>query len=110
MLKPKAYRLPTSTRERVQIARRQAVTAKREIELLRRFVWCASCNALLTGRSQYVFDHFISLELGGKDDADNLRPLCLSCNALKTAIDLRLIAKAKRLAGEVQKNRWRRRS
>ncbi len=111
MIKPKAYRLPIASQEKVQIAERQPIGAQRELELLRRFVWCASCNALLICRAQYVYDHLIALELGGKDDAKNLQPLCLACNASKTALDQKLIAKAKRLAGEVRKDGpWRRRS
>jgi hypothetical protein len=90
------------------LAERQPINTKRELELLRRFVWCGGCNALLTSRAEYVYDHFIALELGGKDDASNVRPLCLRCNAIKTALDQKLIAKAKRLAGETGKGRKRR--
>jgi 5-methylcytosine-specific restriction endonuclease McrA len=106
--KAKAFRVPTSTRTRIQIVVRQPITAKRELELLRRFVWCAGCNAHLSSRAEFVYDHLIALELGGKDDASNVRPLCLRCHAIKTPLDQKLIAKAKRLAGETGKARKRR--
>ena len=99
----KAFRVPTPARVKIEIAKRQPITTKRELELLRRFVWCGGCYAPLTSRSDYVYDHLIALELGGKDDAGNVRPLCLACNAIKTALDQKLIAKAKRLAGETGK-------
>ena len=104
----KAFRLPTPPRLKVQIAERRPISGKRELELLRRFVWCDACKALLSSRGDYVYDHFIALELGGSDELDNVRPLCLPCNALKTALDQKLIAKAKRLAGETKKERRRR--
>src|SRR5262245_10843758 len=95
--------MPTLPRVKIQIAERQPITTKRELELLRRFVWCGKCNALLSARAEYVYDHLIALELGGKDDPSNVRPLCVACNAIKTALDQKLIAKAKRLAGETGK-------
>jgi HNH endonuclease len=101
--KTRAFRIPAPVRVKIQVAERQPMNTKRELELLRRFVWCGGCNALLTSRGDYVYDHFIALELGGKDDASNIRPLCLTCNAIKTALDQKLIAKAKRLAGETGK-------
>ena len=103
MAKAKAYRLPFPARTKIQLDERRPITTKRELELLRRFVWCSGCNALLSARAEYVFDHLIALELGGKDDANNVRPLCLACNASKTALDRKLMAKAKRLAGETGK-------
>jgi 5-methylcytosine-specific restriction enzyme A len=42
-------------------------------------------------------DHFIPLAIGGRDDDGNLRPLCRSHHAVKTKLDVRLIAKAKRI-------------
>ena len=103
MPKTKAYRLPTPVRTKIPLAERRPINTKRELELLRRFVWCGGCNALLTSRNDYVYDHLIALELGGKDDVSNVRPLCLRCNVTKTALDQKLIAKAKRLAGETGK-------
>lgn len=41
-------------------------------------------------------DHEIALELGGKDDDGNLRPLCPTHHKRKTALDLKLIAKMRR--------------
>ena len=85
MPRVKAFRLPKPPRVKIEIAKR--IITRRELELLRRYVWCDGCKALLTSRDDYVYDHFIALELGGKDDASNVRPLCLTCNALKTALD-----------------------
>jgi hypothetical protein len=106
--KAKAFRVPTPPRTKIEIAERRPITTRRELELLRRYVWCDGCNALLTSRDEYVYDHLIALELGGKDDASNVRPLCQRCNAIKTALDQKLIAKAKRLAGETRKGLTRR--
>src|SRR5262245_32242355 len=105
----KAFRVPTPPRLKVQIVERQPISAKRELKLLHRFVWCDACKALLSCRGDYVYDHFIALELGGSNDLDNVRPLCVPCNAMKTALDQKLIAKAKRLAGESGKSQKRRR-
>lgn len=46
------------------------------------------------------FDHAIPLALGGKHQADNIQPLCRAHHRQKTDLDLKLIAKAKRLSGE----------
>jgi hypothetical protein len=109
MTKLKAYRLPIAPRTKVEIAKRGPLRGGRELELLRRFVWCGGCRALLGSRGDYVYDHLIALELGGKDDLANLRPLCNECNLTKTALDQKLIAKAKRLAGETKAKFKRRR-
>jgi 5-methylcytosine-specific restriction endonuclease McrA len=42
-------------------------------------------------------DHTIPLELGGADDDQNLKPLCVSCHKRKTALDVKMIAKARRI-------------
>jgi hypothetical protein len=44
----------------------------------------------------YEVDHVINLAIGGKDDDDNCRLLCVPCHKIKTAYDLKIIAKAKR--------------
>ena len=105
----RVYRLPIPPRTKVEIADRRPLTGGRELELLRRFVWCGNCRAPLGSRSDYVYDHLIALELGGQDELANLRPLCTDCNRVKTALDHKLIAKAKRLAGEIKAKFKRRR-
>lgn len=42
-------------------------------------------------------DHTVPLELGGRDDDSNLRPLCGPHHRQKTALDVRMIAKARRI-------------
>ena len=50
----------------------------------------------LTGPT-VAYDHIIALELGGGDEDRNLQLLCFGCHAVKTAYDLALIAKNRRL-------------
>lgn len=88
-------------REAVAIQERRALTLTREVEVLRRYVVCAGCGTRMGSRSDYDYDHEIPLALGGRDEADNLRPYCRAvCHPTKTARDIRNIAKVKRLAGE----------
>ena len=99
MIEPSSSKLPR--RERVAIATRRSLTLAREVQVLRRFVVCAGCGTRLQDRAAYDYDHEIALALGGRDEADNLRPYCRAvCHPEKTARDVRAIAKAKRLAGE----------
>ena len=46
------------------------------------------------------FDHFSQLALGGKDHADNIRPLCIPCHKKKTLTDAKVRAKIKRISGQ----------
>ena len=50
--KAKAFRVPSPARVKIEISERRPVSAKRELELLRQFVWCGSCKALLTSRAE----------------------------------------------------------
>lgn len=43
-------------------------------------------------------DHIIALALGGKDSDENFEPLCRHHHAQKTRRDVKMIAKAKRIA------------
>ena len=53
-----------------------------------------------------VYDHFIPLALGGPDTDDNLRPLHRRpCDAIKTALDVKRIAKAERLRKRINGTR-----
>lgn len=46
------------------------------------------------------YDHILCLGLGGKHRAENIQPLCKPHHRAKTDLDVRLIARAKRCAGE----------
>lgn len=87
-------------RPRVEPEERQAFTTTFERDVLRRFVVCAQCGERMRKRSEYQLDHEIPREIGGKHAVENVRPLCIECHKAKTALDAKVIAKAKRLAGE----------
>lgn len=46
------------------------------------------------------YDHILALGLGGKHRAENIQPLCGPHHLQKTRLDVKMIARAKRLAGE----------
>lgn len=64
---------------------------------------CAGCRAKLQGLVE--FDHAHALGMGGKDDEDNLRPLCPECHKAKTKADAKARAKVRRLRGESRARR-----
>lgn len=59
---------------------------------------CVTCNVLIDGTKEAWFvEHIRALELGGKDEAENLGPAHYErCKALKDADDHSRAAKAKR--------------
>jgi 5-methylcytosine-specific restriction endonuclease McrA len=95
-------------REPVELENRQAFTATFERDVLRRFVVCGQCGERLRKRSDYELDHEISLKIGGKHAVENVRPLCIDCHKRKTALDAKILGKAKRLAGETCAGQTRR--
>jgi 5-methylcytosine-specific restriction endonuclease McrA len=50
-------------------------------------------------------DHLIPLELGGSDGDENLQALCVSHHRQKTDLDVRMIAKARRLRKKAEQCR-----
>lgn len=58
---------------------------------------CARLECMVTEGLEY--DHALPLGLGGKHRADNIQPLCKIHHRQKTDRDIKLIAKAKRMAG-----------
>lgn len=76
---------------------RKKPTLREKVEILRRQALCAECSDRL---SDIEFDHELPLELGGAHSVENLRALCPRCHKAKTAIDKRVIARARRLRGE----------
>ena len=52
------------------------------------YAWrCAACGELLT--EDFEVDHHISLQNGGSDDIQNLRPLHKRCHLLKNSLEQR---------------------
>lgn len=83
-------------RDPVELDDRKAMTAARRRRVLARtgeqcrWPGCEETKGL-------EIDHIICLGLGGKDQDDNLEPLCNPHHKIKTSRDKALIAKAKRL-------------
>lgn len=58
---------------------------------------CAECG-IKTGKAAGLeWDHIIPLAMHGRDELDNLQPLCRGCHKAKTAGDKGDIAKARRM-------------
>lgn len=53
---------------------------------------CARCTD-----AGVEYDHILPLELGGKHALENIQLLCRECHRVKTALDIKRIAKARRL-------------
>jgi 5-methylcytosine-specific restriction endonuclease McrA len=69
--------------------------ARREAVLQR---WERRCAYPMCGVEKGLeIDHVIPLELGGKDDESNLQLLCGAHHRQKTALDVKMIAKARRM-------------
>ena len=83
-------------REPVEATPRRAMTPKRRQTVLAKFGGCCAYPGCELTEGLEI-DHTIPLEIGGRDDLDNLQPLCRSCHARKTAQDIKIIAKARRL-------------
>lgn len=81
-------------REPVEIEPRAMTPARRARILARHNGCCAYPECAETVGLE--LDHTIPLALGGRDADDNLRPLCGPHHKAKTALDVKLIAKAKR--------------
>lgn len=82
--------------EEVQIDKRRAMTPARRARVVARdgevcrYPECAIAKGL-------EVDHIVCLELGGKDSDENLQLLCYAHHKQKTALDVKMIAKARRL-------------
>lgn len=97
--------LPRTDRDRLAELRREPVSATPRGAMTparRRRIWeaagrkCFMCSKPVP-ESWTVLDHEIQLWMGGSDDDANLRPLCPSCDKLKTAADATKRAKVKRI-------------
>lgn len=81
-------------REAVEATPRRAMTPARRAAVLQRYDGrCARCEAV----QGLEIDHVVPLELGGPDELHNLQPLCEPHHKAKTRLDVKLIAKARRL-------------
>lgn len=89
----------TLTREPVPATPRKAMGQSRRARVLARFGGtCAYPGCEISDSLQ--IDHTIPIALGGKEEDANLRPLCPTHHLQKTRLDVKMIAKAKRLNGE----------
>lgn len=101
-------RIAPKSGEPLDATPRRAMTPKRRAAVLARHAGhCAYPGCTVS--TGLEIDHVIALELGGKDADENLVPLCGPHHKQKTALDAKLIAKARRLrkteAGETRAKR-----
>jgi 5-methylcytosine-specific restriction endonuclease McrA len=45
---------------------------------------CYVCKEQLGGRDSWHLDHVVARCIGGKDEIENLAPICLTCHGIKT--------------------------
>jgi 5-methylcytosine-specific restriction enzyme A len=89
-------RITISSGERVEATKRRSMTkARRRIVEERSAGHCAYPGCLVS--SHLEIDHVIALELGGRDDDENLVALCREHHRQKSVLDMKLIAKARRI-------------
>lgn len=91
----------------IPLARRSFTNAQRLAVLGAYNTRCAECGVSLRN-VKWEIDHTLCLELGGKHEPANWRPLCaIPCHRSKTKRDIAMVAKARRLrkreAGEQRK-------
>ena len=87
---PKPLPLVTGGRHKTPHARvkRKRVTPFVAKKVGALYAWrCAACGELLT--EDFEVDHHISLQNGGSDDIQNLRPLHKRCHLLKNSLEQR---------------------
>ena len=83
-------------REPVQLDARKSMSPARRKRILERSD--GVCQRLgCDVRIGLQLDHVIPLALGGKDQDDNIEALCAPHHLAKTKLDVRMIAKAKRI-------------
>lgn len=84
------------SREPVTVEHRIAPSVGWKIAILAKSQGCCSYPEC-SEREGLEFDHVIPRALGGKHRLDNYQALCPSHHLAKTKLDVKLIAKAKRL-------------
>jgi 5-methylcytosine-specific restriction endonuclease McrA len=91
-----AARIASSLHAEPVVIEPRAMTPKRRERILAKHNGCCAYPEC-TETVGLELDHTIPLALGGRDADENLRPLCGPHHKAKTALDVKLIAKAKRL-------------
>lgn len=91
---------------------RRSISRTMRNRIMERHDWkCAECGAI---DGPFDLDHDIALAAGGRDEEDNLRPLCRErCHREKTKTDAKVIAKTRRqsnmrLDAEPKPRKWKR--
>jgi hypothetical protein len=82
----------------VGTTRRRRMTQTRALQAWERHKGiCVNCNRLIDGvRDDWFVEHIRALELGGKDEDENLGPAHYACKPGKDAADHSAAAQAKR--------------
>lgn len=71
----------------------------------KRFVISESEDFLMGDTAKLVGDHIVPIAVGGSEfDMDNVQTLCIDCNKIKTAQDMKVIAKYRRKEKILEKN------
>lgn len=97
-----------STASPIPIAARRAMTPARRFR-----IWvlhdgiCGLCAAPVALRACEV-EHRVPIAMGGADEDGNLEVVHPRCHKLKTAADMKALAKARRLSGETGATRHKR--
>lgn len=52
-------------------------------EMKKRFSFCPGCGRTFSPKLPPTIDHIVPLSRGGRHEAANIQPLCLSCNSMK---------------------------
>jgi hypothetical protein len=84
--------------EDVRTTPRSRLTPRRRLKVWEKtFGQCVVCHQRIDGvRERWIVEHIRALELGGRDEHDNMGPAHATCAATKTRDDHQRSAKAKR--------------
>ena len=78
--------------------KRRRRTGKQRLAILKAHgCACYLCGGQIQPTEGFELEHVVALELSRDDSDENLRPAHKKCHAAKTAVDLAVIAKAKRI-------------
>ena len=90
-------RLPLKTRRAV-LAFQSDFTPATPTSYATLLFWsqCVVCRQEMRSTPVAEFDHILPLELGGSNEPENIQGLCVAHHKIKTAADVKRIAKARR--------------